>query len=98
MALSSNSLKITATATGASDHINLPPGMHTLFITGGGAYAGTLQAGDGTTFNDAYINSTAADFADTGNNSFQVPGGSYRLQVDTYGSSAITCQVTSSVT
>ena len=96
MAASSSPLKITATATGQSDHINLPPGEHTLFITGGGTYAGTLQVGNGTAFNDAYINTSAADFADTANNSFVVTGGCYRLQVDTYGSSAITCEVVSS--
>ena len=96
MPASSNPLKITATATGASDFINLPPGTHTLFITGGGTYAGTLQIGDGVTFNDAYLNAAAADFGSTANNSFEVGGGCYQLQVDTYGSSAITCQVISS--
>jgi hypothetical protein len=98
MARSSNNLKITIAATGQSDHIDLPPGEHTLFITGGGTYAGTLQIGNGTTFNDAYIGDAAADFSNTSNNSFVVNGGSYALQVDTYGSSAITCEVLSSRT
>ena len=100
MALSSNPLKITATATGASDHINLPPGEHTVIIDGGGTYAGTLQTGraDGTGMRDVYINTSAADFGSSGNNSFLLPGGSYAMQVDTYGSSAITLEVTSSKT
>jgi hypothetical protein len=98
MARSANPVKITREATGQSDHIDLPPGEHTLFITGGGTYAGTLLIGNGTTFNDCYIGDAAADFGTTGNNSFVVPGGSYCLQVDTYGSSAITCEVLSSKT
>ena len=96
MAASSNPNKITAAATGQSDHINLSPGSHVLFITGGGTYAGTLQIGNGTVFNDAYLNDAAADFGSTGNNSFEVPGGCYCMQVDTYGSSAITLEVLSS--
>ena len=98
MPASSNPVKITATATGASDWITLPPGEHTLLIDGGGTYAGTLQIGrsDGTGMRDSYVNDAAADFGSTGNNSFVVPGGSYQMQVDTYGSSAITLEVISS--
>jgi hypothetical protein len=88
MALSSIPQVIVATATGASDHVSLPPGRFTVDIYPTGTNAGTLQRGDGTNFNDVALDATTmADFSSTGQLNFEVAGsGDYRLQVDTFGS------------
>lgn len=82
----------TATATGVSEHINLPPhpdgGDYVLHCSSAGAYSLDLQVGDGTTFSDAYYDGTnKVTLASTGVQTVRVAGGQcYRMDVDTYNS------------
>lgn len=89
MAKSSNPLKITVTGTGQSDYVELPPGRFGVDIYLGGTCAGTLQRGNGTSFNDVALDaSTMADFANAGQLNFEIAGGAcYCFQVDTYDTS-----------
>ncbi len=91
MARSSNPLKITATGTGQSDYITLPPGRFAVDIYCGGTCAVTLQRGNGTSFNDLAISSSVmADFSSTGQLNFEIAGsGEYCLQVDTFNTSLV---------
>jgi hypothetical protein len=84
----------TATATGVSQSISLPPGEFVLQFASGGAFALDLQVGDGTTFADAYYDPTTKATIDSssGPQSVKVVGGmSYRMDVTTYNS-AITME------
>jgi hypothetical protein len=85
----------TATATGFSSSISLPPGEYVLRFASSDPFVLDVQEGDGTSFADLHYDPTTKVTIDssTGPQSVKVLGGlSYRMNVDTY-TSAITMAV-----
>ena len=95
MAISDRQDELIAEAgsTGLSPHITLPPrrggGRYILAVRSSGAFVADLQrANDGSDFTDVYEQNTKVTI-NTGTptaQDFEVPAGSYRLNVTTYNS------------
>lgn len=79
---------VTVNSATQSDHISLPSGKeYVLEFTSEGAFALDVQvSGNGTDFKDLYDSSgkVTIDTTATAQQHTRVPGGKYRMDVDTY--------------
>lgn len=90
MALSETPGRVTATSTGASDHISLVPGReYVLSFTSAGAFVVDLQrlAGDGASLDDVFDETGKITIdSSSGKQNVIVPAGKYSMNVTTYNS------------